>query len=171
MKNKILLLSVIKLFAVTITNAQQMTFGFVKNCMSYGRTTVTDELTKKQFFVAERQKKDAANKMFEGATYYSNEKERDIIKGEIAVLSQINDSKKVTEISFINGSKNDFSKNYNEVFDQMIKFFNNEKPFKSEKFKTDVLVFAKDKTYYYVYTFNKIPVIVIANYKIEKEYF
>jgi len=53
----------------------------------------------------------------------------------------------------------------------MIKFFNNEKPFKSEKFKTDVLVFAKDKIYYYVYTFNKIPVIVIANYKIEDTYF
>ncbi len=107
----------------------------------------------------------------EGATYYSNEKQRDATKGEIAVLSLINDDKKITEISFVNSSKNDYSKNYNDVYDQMIKFFNNEKAFKSEKYKTNVLKFSKDKIIYYVYKNNNMPTIVISNYKIDEEYF
>lgn len=171
MKNKTLVMLAAVAFTFSSAMAQQMTFGFVKNCMSYGRTTVTDELTKKQFMVAERQKKDAANKLLEGATYYSNNKDRDLTKGEIAVLSQINDSKKITEIAFVSGSKNDFTKNYNEVYDQMIKFFNNEKPFKSKKFGTEVLVLTKDHIYYYIYTYNKIPYIVVSNFKLEEDYF
>ena len=171
MKTKTILFALISLVITTKSFSQAMTFGFVKNCMAYGRTTVTDELTKKQFFVKERMKKDAGNKLLEGSFYYSNEK-TDVTKGEIAVLSQINDNKKITEISFVSGTKNDFSKNYTEVYDQMIKFFNNEKPFKSAKYgNTEVLMFSKDKIYYYTYTYNKIPVIVIANYKLEDSYF
>jgi hypothetical protein len=148
-----------------------MTFGFVKNCMTYKRTTVTDELTKKQFFVAERTVQTANNKLLEGATYYSNDKERDATKGEIRVLSLINGDKQITEIDFVSGSKNDYSKNYNDVYDQMVKFFNNEKTFKSAKYKTDVLKFSKDKIVYYVYKNNNTPTIVISNYKIDEEYF
>lgn len=169
MKTKLVLFALL-LIITTNSFGQAMTFGFVKNCMTYARTTVTDELTKKQYFVKERIKKDATNKLLEGAFYYSNEK--DATKGEIAVLSQINDTKKIVEISFINGAKNDFSKNYTEVYDQMIKFFNNEKPFKSAKLdNTEVMMFSKDKVYYYAYTYNKIPVIVIANYKLNDSYF
>ena len=99
MKTKTILFVLISLVITIKSYSQAMTFGFVKNCMTYGRTTVTDELTKKQFFVKERMKKDASNKLLEGSFYYSNEK-TDVTKGEIAVLSQINDNKKITEIYF-----------------------------------------------------------------------
>lgn len=171
MKKKILLFALIAILANNRSFGQLMTFGFVKNCMSYGRSTVTDELKKKQFFIVERQMQAPANKLFDGAAYYSNEKEEDKTKGEIKVLSQINGSKQITEISFINGSKNDFSKNYTEVYNQMVSFFDNEKAFKSSKYKTDVLKYSRDKNYYYVYKFNGIPTIVISNYKIDDDYF
>jgi hypothetical protein len=148
-----------------------MTFGFVKNCMAYKRTTVTDELTKKQYAVVERAKEGATNKLLEGATYYSNEKNRDATKGKIADLSLISDSKQITEISFISGSKNDYTKNFNDIYDQMIKFFNNETSFKSSKYKTEVVKITKDKTFYYFYKNNSIPIIVISNYKIDDDYF
>lgn len=171
MKNKILLFALIMLLLNNKSFGQLMTFGFVKNCMSYGRSTVTDELKKKQFFLAERQMQAPANKLFEGAAHYSNEKDDDKTKGEIRVLSQINGSKQITEISFVNGSKNDFSKNYTEVYNQIVSFFDNEKAFKSSKYKTDVLKFSKDRNYYYIYKVNGIPIIVISNYKIEEDYF
>ena len=139
--------------------------------MSYARTTTTDELTKKQFVVIQRQKQNASNPLLEGGFYYSNEKIPTAGQGEIAVVSQINDKKSITEISFISGSKADYTNSYNDIFNQMIKFYGNEKIFKSAKFKTDVTVFAKDKVYYYAYTTNKVPVIVIANFKIEEDYF
>ncbi|OFY84956.1 MAG: hypothetical protein A3F72_18410 [Bacteroidetes bacterium RIFCSPLOWO2_12_FULL_35_15] len=170
MKNKILLFALIMLLINNKSFGQLMTFGFVKNCMTYGRSTVTDELKKKQFFLVERQMQAPANKLFDGAAYYSNEKE-DKTKGEIRVLSQINGSKQITEISFVNGSKNDFSKNYTEVYNQIVSFFDNEKAFKSSKYKTDVLKFSKDRNYYYIYKINGIPTIVISNYKIEEDYF
>lgn len=171
MKKKILIFALLTVLANNSSFGQVMTFGFVKNCMTYGRSTVTDELKKKQFFIVERQMQAPANKLFDGAAYYSNEKEEDKTTGEIKVLSQINGSKQITEISFINGSKNDFSKNYTEVYNQMVSFFDNEKTFKSEKYKTDVLKFSRDKNYYYVYKYNGIPVIVISNYKIDEDYF
>ncbi len=171
MKNKILLFLLVTILVNNKSFGQLMTFGFVKNCMTYGRTTVTDELKKKQFFIVERQLQTPANALFDGAAYYSNEKDTDKTKGEIKVFSQINGPKQITEISFINGSKNDFSKNYNEVYNQMVSFFDNEKAFKSIKYKTDVLKFSKDKNYYYVYKNNGTPIIVISNYKIDEDYF
>jgi hypothetical protein len=170
MKNKILLLVLITVFVNNKSFGQLMTFGFVKNCMSFGRSTVTDELKKKQFFIVERQMQTPANKLFDGAARYSNEKD-DATKGEISVVSQINGSKQITEISFINGEKNDLSKNYTEVYNQMISFFDNEKSFKSSKYKTDVLKFTRDRNYYYAYKYNGIPIIVISNYKIDEDYF
>ena len=171
MKHKILFFAIIAVLLNNKSFGQSMTFGFVKNCMSYERSTVTDELKKKQFFIVERQMQTPTNKLFEGAAYYSNEKEEDKTKGEIKVLSQINGSKQITEISFMNGSKNDFSKNYTEVYNQMVSFFDNEKAFKSEKYKVDVLKFSRDKNFYYVYKYNGIPIIVISNYKIDEVYF
>ena len=171
MKNKILLFALISILANNQSFGQLMTFGFVKNCMTYGRSTVTDELKKKQFFVVERQVKTTADKLFEGATHYSNQKDGDLTLGEISVLSQINGSKQITEISFINGEKNDYSKNYTEIYNQMVSFFDNEKSFKSSKYKTDVLKFSKGRNYYYVYKSGNTPVIVISNYKIDDDYF
>lgn len=172
MKKKILFLALITIFLNQQSFGQLMTFGFVKNCMAYKRTTVTDELGKKQFFVVERTKEGTANPLMEGATYYSNEKLRDATKGEIGVLSLINGTKQITEISFTNGSKNDYSKNYTDVFNQMIKFFNNEKAFKSERYnKVEVLKFSKDNIYYYVFKNKETPTIVISNYKIDEAYF
>jgi len=170
MKNKILFLCIALVFAGNKSFAQLMTFGFIKNCMSYERTTVTDELKKKQFFIVDRSADIVNNKLLLGATYYSNNKDRDAAKGEISVLSHINVSKKVTEITFVSG-KNDYSKNFTDVHNQMISFFNNETTFKSPKYKIDVLQYIKDKTYYYVFTNNNIPTIVIANYKIDEDYF
>ncbi|MBA3706650.1 MAG: hypothetical protein H0W84_12345 [Bacteroidetes bacterium] len=172
MKNKILLFALISLMLNQKSFGQLMTFGFVKNCMTYKRSTVTDELTKKQFFVVDRTKDGTNNPLMEGATYYSNAKQVDASKGEIGVLSLINGTKQVTEISFVSGSKNDYSKNYTDVFNQMIKFFNNEQAFKSERYnKTEVLKFSKDKLFYYVFKNKETPTIVISNYKIDAEYF
>jgi hypothetical protein len=170
MKKKILFIALISIFGSARSSAQLMTFGFIKNCMTYERTTVTDELKKKQFFVADRSIDAPTNKLLVGATYYSNNKDRDLSKGEIGVLSQISGSKKITEISFVNG-KNDYSKNETEVHNQMIAFYKNETTFKSPKYKTDVLKYTKDKNFYYVFKNNTVPTIVISNYNIDADYF
>lgn len=171
MKTKILLFALILILANNKSFGQLMTFGFIKNCMSYERSTVTDELKKKQFIIVERQMQAPANKLLEGAARYSNAKDEDKTKGEIRILSQINGSKKIIEISFINGSKNDYSKNYDEMYNQIVSFFDNEKTFKSSKFDTDVLKFSRDRNYYYTYKNNGTPIIVISNYKIDEAYF
>jgi len=167
---KIFLFAILCVFAITRSSAQLMTFGFIKNCMTYQRSTVTDELKKKQIFLLDR-KAPAGNMLMQDAAYYSNEKSGDSTKGEIRVLSLIKGSKQVTEISFIEGSSNDYSKNYDDVYNQIVKFFDNEKAFKSKRYHTDVLKFSKDKIYYYVYKNGSRPVIVIANYKIDEDYF
>lgn len=169
MKKKFLLFALVSILVSERSFGQLMTFGFIKNCMTYERTTVTDELKKKQYFVADRSIDVTTNKLLEGATYYSNSKEPE--KGEIAVLSQINGSKKITEIIFKSGSKNDYTKNYTDVHNQMISFFNDETTFKSPKYKTDVLKYVKDKLFYYVFENNKVPTIVISNFKLEEVYF
>jgi hypothetical protein len=169
MKKTQLIISTLLMLTVSAAQAQLMTFGFVKNCMAYGRTTVTDELTKKQYFVAERQKQNASNALLEGAMYYSNS--HDASKGEIAVLSQITDKKNITEITFVKGVSGDYSANYTDVFNQMLKFFKNEKHFKSTRYKTDVTWFEADKIYYYSYSSANNFVIVVANYKLEDNYF
>lgn len=170
MKNKIILLAFVSLFISQRSSAQLMTLGFIKNCMTYQRTTVTDELKKKQIFLIDR-KAPSGNKLMEGATYYSNEKSGDSTKGEIRVLSLISGSKQITEISFINGSPNDYTKNYNDVYNQMISFFDDKRTFKSARYKTDVLKCMKDKTYYYIYKNGSRPVIVVSDHKIDEDYF
>lgn len=169
MKKKVLFLALLSTLAYARSFGQLMTFGFIKNCMTYERSTATDELKKKQFFVADRNVAVAESKLLEGATYYSNSHEPD--KGEIKVLSQINGSTKITEVAFKSGTKNDYNKNFKDIHNQMISFFNNEITLKSPKYKTDVLKYTKDKLFYYVYENNKVPVIVISNNKIDEAYF
>jgi hypothetical protein len=168
MKKKILFIAFIALTSSFASYGQLMTFGFIKNCMTYARTTMTDELNKKHIVLMDRNVKNAANKLLEGSTYYSNEK--DLSKGEIKVLSQINGPKQITEISFISGT-NDYSKNFNDVYNQMVAFFKDERTFKSSRYKSDIKMFAKDKVYYYTFENNKVPVIVVSNYKIDDDYF
>lgn len=170
MKTKFFLLAFAILTGQNIFS-QLLPFGFVKNCMTYERTTVTDELNKKHFSLIDRNYQKSENPLLQGSTYYSNEPDRTPDLGEVAVLSQIKDSKKVTEISFINGTKNNSSKNYDDVYKQMVNFFKDEKTFKSQKYNTVVNYFVKDKVYYYTYKFKDTPVIVISNYKLDEDYF
>jgi hypothetical protein len=159
------------LFSITTSFAQLIPFGFVRNCMTYQRTTVTDELTKKHFYLLNRNMETVSNPLMKGATYYSNQSDGDVTNGEIRVLSLIDGSKGITEITFFNGEKNNYTKNFEDVYNQMVNFFKDEKSFKSAKYNTTIKYFFRDKTYYYVYTYNNVPSIVISNYKIEKEYF
>jgi hypothetical protein len=165
---KIIFITLISVLSLN-ASAQLMSLGFVKNCMTYDRTALTNELFKKHYEVAERAVATAQNPMLAGATSYSNEKTP--ANGEIKVLSLINDTKKITEIYFVNGPKNNYDKNFTEVYNQMVSFFNNESSFKSKKYNVDVTKFTKDKIFYYVYKIKEMPVIVVANYKIEELYF
>jgi|GEM_PF-5423037 len=150
--------------------AQLMPFGFVKNCMSYARTTVTDELNKKHITLIDRNYQKANNPLLQGSTYYSNQTDRTPGIGEIMVLSQINGSKQITEISFISGTKNSYSDNFDDVYKQMVNFFKDERTFKSPLYN-DVNYFVKDKVYYYVFKVKDVPTIVVSNYKLEEDYF
>ena len=165
---KTILITLITILSLN-ASAQLMSLGFVKNCMTYDRTALTNELFKKHFDVVERSISTAQNPMMAGAMSYSNEKIP--ASGEIKILSLINDTKKITEIYFANGPKNDFSKNFVEVYNQMVSFFDNQISFKSKKFNVDVTKFTKGNVSYYVYKIKEMPVIVIANYKIEEQYF
>ena len=149
--------------------AQLMSLGFVKNCMTYDRTAYTNELFRKHYFMVENAIATAQNNLLVGAMSYSNEKIP--ANGEIKVLSLIKDKQRITEIYFVNGQKNDYSKNFTEVYNQMVSFFDNQLVFKSSKYNVDVTKFTKNKIYYYVYKLKEIPVIVVANYKLDDLYF
>jgi hypothetical protein len=169
MKTRIIALATALFISVT-SFAQLMPFGFVKNCMTYARTTVTDELNKKHFSLIDRNYQKANNPLLTGSTYYSNQTDRTPDIGEIAVLSQINGSKQITEISFISGTKNSYSANFDDVYKQMVNFFKDERTFKSPKYN-DVNYFTRDKVYYYVFKVKDIPTIVVSNYKLDEDYF
>ncbi|HEY0031512.1 MAG TPA: hypothetical protein VGC65_12180 [Bacteroidia bacterium] len=166
---KVILVCIIAIITSTSASAQLMSLGFVKNCMSYDRTALTNELFKKHYEVVERSIATAQNPLLVGAMHYSNEKNP--ANGEIKVLSLINDSKKIAEIYFVNGTKSNYTNNYAEVFKQMVAFFDNESSFKSTKYDTNVTKFTKDKVHYYTYKIKEIPVIVVANYNIDEAYF
>lgn len=171
MKTKILYLVFISVLASTQSFAQIITFGLVKSCMSYDRQGFTDEFAKKRFYIVEETKQKTNNKLMEGATFYCNEKERDLGIAEIDVLSIIKGDKKITEISFLKGSKHDYTKNYSDLYSQMNSMFNKLPAFQSKKYKAEVTVFTKEKNYYYTYKIKDTPFIVISNYKIDEEYF
>lgn len=165
MKNKLIILFTLGIFCFTNGIAQQLTLGFVKNCMSYKRDTYTDELKKKHFNLIDKVEA-PANTVLTGATLYSNLSKENPKAGEIKILSIIGD-KKVTEITFSEA----YYKNYNEVFKQMVSFFSNQQSFKSTKYKTDVAKFSKDGINYYAYKNGDTPFIVISDIKLEEIYF
>ncbi|MGQ0828747.1 MAG: hypothetical protein ACT4ON_10160 [Bacteroidota bacterium] len=171
MKTKILFFTLISILINNQSFAQIITFGVVKSCMSYERSNFTEELAKKRFYVVEEAVKKTNNKLMEGAIFYCNEKERELGNAEIDVLSVINGAKKITEISFLKGSKHDYGKNYGDIYGQMNSMFNKLPAFQSKKYKTEITVFTKDKNYYYTYKLKDVPIIVISNYKIDEEYF
>lgn len=171
MKKILSLLLFFSLF-ITAARAQVMPFGFVRNCMGFERSTVTDELKKKHFELISDNAQKVSNDLLIGAAYYSNEPDRTANLGEVAVYSQLkNGSKAITTIEFISGSKNESSKNYNDVYNQFVNFYKEGRTFKSAKYKADVLVFAKDKVYYYFFKNVAIPTIVVSNYKLDEVYF
>lgn len=166
---KIICITFISFLAYTQTSAQLMSLGFVKNCMTYNRTALTNEMFRKHFFMVENSIATAQNNLLVGAMSYSNEKVPE--NGEIKVLSLIKEKQKITEIYFVNGPKNDYTTNYNEVYNQMVSFFNNQISFKSTKYNVDVVKFTKDGVFYYVYKLKEVPVIVVADYKLDDVYF
>ncbi len=171
MKIKILLFALISVLATTQSFAQIVTFSLLKSCNSYDRKGFTDEFGKKRFYIVEESVKKASNKLMDGGTLYSNQKDRDLGIAEINLLSVINETKKITEISFLKGSKYDYSKNYGDLFNQMNALFTKREKFQSKRYKTEVTTFTKDKVFYYAFKIKDIPYIVIANYKIEEAYF
>ncbi|MFL5765068.1 MAG: hypothetical protein ACJ77K_14085 [Bacteroidia bacterium] len=153
-------------------SAQLMSLGFIKNSMSYNRTAFENELFKKHFFKVENSVENPQNALLKGASSYSNE--QNTANGEIKVLSLITDKQKIMEVYFINGPKNDWSKNFTEVYNQMVSFFNNQTSFKTKKFdnkETEVTKFSKDNSYYYVYKLKDNMVIVVSDKKLEDTYF
>lgn len=165
---KIIIIAIASIFSHT-ASAQLMSLGFVKNCMGYNRTAYENELFKKHYFKVEHAVENPQNALLKGATSYSNEKTP--ADGEIKILSLITDKQQITEIYFVNGPKNDFSKNFTDVYNQMVSFFDNQTSFKSTKYNVDVTKFTKDKLNYYVYKLKEIMVIVVANVKLEDTYF
>ena len=171
MKSKILLFALISVLALHKLSSQTLPYTFVKNCITFERAAFTEDMTKKKFYVAEESVKGAKNKLMEGATFYCNEKERELGFAEIHVLSIINGTKKITEISFLKGGKHDYTKNFGEIYNQMNSMLNKTAAFQSKKYKTEVTTFTKNQVYYYTYKVGDVPVIVISTYKIDEEYF
>ncbi len=171
MKTKTLLFALISLLLSTKSFSQTLPYTFVKNCITFERPAFTEDMTKKKFYVAEESVKGAKNKSMEGATFYCNEKERELGYAEIHVLSVINGTKKIVEISFLKGGKHDYAKNFGEIYNQMNSMLNKTAAFQSKKYKTEVNTFTKNQVYYYTYKVNDTPVIVISTYKIDEEYF
>ncbi len=166
---KKIIVILLAIFSFSTASAQLMSLGFVKNCMTYDRTACTNELFRKHYFMVENAIATAQNNLLVGAMSYSNEKIS--ANGEIKILSLIKEKQKITEIYFVNGSTNNYSKNYTEVYNQMVSFFDNQIVFKSAKYNVDVTKFTKDKVFYYVYKLKEISVIVVANYKLDDLYF
>lgn len=167
MKIRAVLLIIFSFFSVNSLLAQQMSFGFVRNCMTYKRTVYTDEMKQKHFQTIQEKVENPSNNVLSGAMLYSNKSTVNANSGEIKVLSLISDKLKVTEITF---SKEYFNL-YNDIFKQMVNFFSNQQSFKNEKYKTDVVKFAKDDYFYYAYKNGEIPVIVVSDKKLEETYF
>lgn len=171
MKSKIFLFALVSFLVTDKLVAQTLPYTFVKNCITFERPAFTEDMTKKKFYILEESATKTKNKLMEGATFYCNEKERELGYAEIDVLSLINGTKKIVEISFLKGGKHDYTKNFGEIFNQMSSMLNKTAAFQSKKYKTEVNTFTKNQVYYYTYKVNDIPVIVISNYKIDEEYF
>lgn len=167
MKTRILLFIAFSFISFNSIIAQQMSFGFIRNCMTYKRTVYTDEMKQKHFQSVQDNVENPANAALSGAMLYSNKSTVNANSGEIKVLSLISDKTKITEVTF---SKEYFNL-YNDIFKQMVNFFSNQQSFKNEKYKTDVAKFNKDGLFYYAYKNGEIPVIVVSDKKLEETYF
>ena len=110
MKTKLLFFA-LSLLIFNESFAQIIPFGFLKICTSFERAAFTDDMSKKHFNVVEESSKKSSNKLMEGATFYCNEKERELGNAEIDLFSLISGTKKVIEITFKKGSKHDYAKN------------------------------------------------------------
>ncbi len=170
MKFKILFLALISIFTINKAFAQTIPFTFVKACTTFDRAPLTEDLTKKKFYVVQEAVKGASNKVMEGATFYCNEKERELGNAEIDILSQINGAKKIMEFTFKKGNKHDYAKNFGEIYNQMGAVLNKTAPIQSKKYG-EVNTFTKNGIYYYTYKVGEVPVLVVASYKIDTEYF
>lgn len=167
MKLRIVFLLIFSFTSSATVFAQQMSFGFVRNCMSYKRTVYTDEMKQKHFQTIQDNVENPSNKLLSGAMLYSNKSTVNPNSGEITVLSLITDKLKITEITF----SQEYFNLYNDIFKQMVNFFRNQQSFKNEKYKTDVAKFNKDGLFYYAYKNGEIPVIVVSDKKLEETYF
>lgn len=167
MKLKIVFLVALFFISFTTLFAQQMSFGFIRNCLTYKRTVYTDEMKQKHFQTVQDKVENPANMILSGAMLYSNKSTVNPNSGEIKVLSLITDKAKITEVTF----SNEYFNLYNDIFKQMVNFFRNQQSFKNEKYKTDVAKFDRDGFFYYVYKQGEIPVIVVSDKKLEETYF
>ncbi len=171
MKTKISFIALLTIFTANKIVSQTIPFTFIKSCTTFERAAFTEDMTKKKYYVLEEAVKNASNKLMEGATFYCNEKERELGNAEIDILSIINGTKKVVEITFKKGNKHDYTKNYGEIYNQMLSVLNKTASIQSKKYKTEVTTFTKNGIYYYTYKVNEVPVIVVSSYKIDEEYF
>jgi len=168
---KTLLIALISILTVGLAFAQTIPFTFIKSCTTFERAAFTEDMTKKKYYVVEQAVKNANNKAMEGATSYCNEKERELGNAEIVVLSSIKGDKKIVEITFKKGNKHDYTKNYGEIYNQMLSVLNKTASIQSKKYNTEVSTFTKNGIYYYSYKVGEVPVIVVSSYKIDSEYF
>ncbi|MBL0330118.1 MAG: hypothetical protein IPP64_12040 [Bacteroidetes bacterium] len=171
MKTKSLFLALIAVIAINTLVAQTLPFTFIKACTTFDRAAFTEDMTKKKFYVVEESSKKSTNPMMDGATFYCNEKERELGNAEIDVVSSVKGDKKITEITFIKGNKHDYAKNFGEIYNQMNSMFNKTAPIQSKRYKTEVTTFTKNGIFYYTFKVNELPVIVISSYKIDTEFF
>ena len=104
MKSKIILFALISILISNKSFSQTLTFTFIKSCVTYERPAFTEDIAKKKFYIVEESTKKTTNKLMEGATFYCNEKERELGYSEIDVLSLINGAKKITEITITGAS-------------------------------------------------------------------
>ena len=139
MKTKILLFAFISFLTINKSIGQTLPFTFIKACGTYERQAFTDDMTKKKFYILEESTKKTTNKLMEGATFYCNEKERELGFAEIVVLSQINGTKKITEITFKKGGKHDYTKNFGEIFNQMSSMLNKTAAFHRDSISLRIL--------------------------------
>lgn len=170
MKTKIYFFALLMIATINKISGQTIPFTFIKSCTTFDRAGLTEDLTKKKFYVAQESMKGTASKAMEGATFYCNEKERELGNAEIDILSIVNGDKKICEFTFKKGNKHDYGKNFGEIYNQMKSVLNKTASIQSKKFG-EVETFTKNGIYYYTFKVNEVPMIVVASYKVDAEYF
>ena len=169
MKRLILTLTIC--FGFNILSAQTLTLTFLKNCIAYSDTKFADELYKAEFYLANKKMEITSNKSLIGGQYFSNDKERKLNNnnGEISVIANKSQGNKIVVLSFF---MNDLYKdNYNSLYSQIKAHFKKEKSFYSLKYKSDVDKYTFNNYFYYIYSDDNTPCILISNARQEEGYF